>query len=105
MNLNRMPDRVDGVENVFFDCPLDRCVDLRAIWQKDLYSIVLIWVMRGTNDDTGVKIKCAGQMCDAWRCHHRGGFTSRIFRRRTGMDRGFDPRTRLAGIAAGDKTR
>ena len=90
---------------VGFDEPLGHIVYLSTAWLKDLDTVVVKWIMRGTNDNPGVKIERSRQIGNTWRRYYTSRFAYCTFTCRTGVKCLLDPFARLACIATGNKSR
>ena len=77
--------------NIPLDQPFGRLVDLCPRRQKYLDAVVLIRIVRGADDDSGVVIKGFCQISDTGSSDNTGRFTDSILRRRACVKGRLDP--------------
>src|SRR4051794_28619071 len=101
-NLTLARGRIYVRINSPLDRTLGRIIYLLSRWQKDFYAIILIWIMRRANDNSGVKSKRARQVCNSGGRDHACRFALGFFGSGTAMKCSLQPGAGFARVTSGD---
>src|SRR3954454_24903725 len=82
--------------NVLFDPAFRSLIHFSAAWQKYFKAVVLVRIVRSTNDDAGVKFEPTGEIGDTRCGYDPGRFGNSTLAAGTGVKSRFDSSARFA---------